>query len=251
MIPKLVAHRGYTKNYPENSLLGIGMALKAGACMVEFDLQMSADHEFIVLHDSDLERTAGVADTVFNLTAAELSNISVHQSERFSDEFLNTPVPTLTQVMKLVADYPDVIAFVEIKNNSLERWGLEYVMDRLQKVLKPYASQSVIIAYNFGALQYVKQQGFYPTGWVLDNFDETSHKKADQLNPEYLICNQRKIPDKIEPWPGDWSWMLYDISDPELALQWARRGIELIETSDIGAMLKHPELSKESCYREL
>lgn len=247
MIPKLVAHRGYMENYPENSLQGLEMSLKAGACMLEFDVQMSADHELIVLHDSDLQRTAGLADSVFNLTASELSKISVHEPERFGDKFFKTPVSTLKEVMELVAAYPAATAFVEIKDESLTQWGLDYVMEALQKELETYASQSVIIAYNLNALQHVKQHGLYSTGWVLDVFDDDRHQKATQLAPDFLICNHRKITQGSEPWQGNWSWMLYDITDPELALQWAERGVALIETRDIGGMLQHAELLKESC----
>jgi glycerophosphoryl diester phosphodiesterase len=41
--------------------------------------------------------------------------------------------------------------------------------------------------------------------------------------------------------------MLYDISDPDLALQWADKGAELIETRDIGTMLQHPLLQQRRC----
>jgi len=36
--------------------------------------------------------------------------------------------------------------------------------------------------------------------------------------------------------------MLYDIVDPQRALSWAARGVELIETCDIGALLQDPRL---------
>jgi len=247
MIPKLVAHRGYMEKYPENSLLGLEMSLKAGACLLEFDVQMSADQELIVMHDNNLQRTAGIADSVFDLKLPELSSVSVHEPERFGDQFLKTPVPTLRQMMELIAGYPSATAFVEIKDESLTQWGLDHVMEALQKTLTPYASQSVIIAYNLNALQLVKQRGLYSTGWVLDVFDETNHQTASELDPEYLICNHKKITGGNEPWQGDWSWMLYDITDPELALQWSQRGVALIETRDIGTMLQHAELRKASC----
>lgn len=247
MIPKLVAHRGYMENYPENSLLGLEMALDAGACMVEFDVQMNADHEFMVLHDGNFQRTAGLDESIFDLKTSELSRISVHEPERLSTRFSITPVPTLDQVMKLIARYPLVTAFVEIKDESLEQWGLEHVMDALLNELNSYISQSVIIAFNLKAIQYVKQAGMFKTGWVLNDFDEASHQKANQLNPEYLICNHKKITGENEPWQGDWLWMLYDITDPVLALEWAKRGVALIETRDIGTMLQHSELKKESC----
>lgn len=251
MIPKLVAHRGFMKHYPENSLTGIEMALEAGAYFVEFDIQMNASHEFIVIHDSNFQRTADRPENLFDLQTADTSEFSVHEPMRFDDKYFPTPVPTLTQVMELVACYPKAKAFVEIKDESLIQWGLDYVMDALYKALKPYASQSVIIGFNSNALRYVKQQGLYPIGWVVKSFDEAHHKKAEQLQPDYLIANYKKIIGDIGLWQGKWSWMLYDIADPDLALEWARNGSALIETCDIGTMLQHKELKKESCIHEL
>jgi len=247
MIPKLVGHRGYMGKYPENSLSGIEAALKAGACMVEFDVQMSADHELVVVHDADLQRTSGIAGSVFDLSVSELTQASVHEPERFGDKYLGALLPTLKQVMELVAEYPDVTAFVEIKRKSLKHWGLKQVIDALHDSLKDYASQCVIISFGFDAVSYAKQHGLYSVGWVLENYDEPSHEMAMQLKPDYLICDYLKIPDGVEPWKGPWSWMLYDIIDPNLALQWAARGVEIIETEDIGGMLEHKDLRKESC----
>lgn len=247
MIPKLVAHRGYMKRYPENSFVGLETSLKSGACMVEFDIQMNADHEFILLHDSDFRRTAARPEVLFDLKTSALSDISAHEPERFGDQFLTTPVPTLKQIMELVASYPDAMAFIEIKDESLTHWGLDFVMDKLHHALKHYVTQSVIIAFNSAALHHVKQRDLYRTGWVVKNYDEIHHQIADHLQPDYLICNHQKISDDIGLWQGNWSWMLYDITDPDLALQWASKGSEFIETCDIGSMLHHEELKKGSC----
>ena len=151
--------------------------------------------------------------------------------------------------MALVAGYPEATAFVEIKDESIEQWGLELVMSKLQKVLEPHASQCVIIGCSFEALQLVRQKNKYRTGWVLMNFETDNREKAEQLKPGYIICNYKKVSDEL--WPGNWSWMLYDIIEPELALQWAERGAELIETAEIGEMLEHERLQKESCKHGL
>ena len=42
MLP-LIAHRGYPAHYPENTLIGLEAAIKAGAERIEFDIQLSAD----------------------------------------------------------------------------------------------------------------------------------------------------------------------------------------------------------------
>jgi glycerophosphoryl diester phosphodiesterase len=255
VIPKLVAHRGYMQDYPENSLSGIEQALRAGACMVEFDVQLSADHQLFVLHDTDFERTAGRPDSVFDLKQADIKKISVHEPQRFGSKFKPTPVPTLKQMMDLIKKYPEATAFVEIKDESLDRWGFEFVMYKLHEVLKPYASQCAVIAYNIKAVQDVKQRGLCRTGWVLTSFNEEHQLLAQQLKPDYLICNHEKLPDDFKlsnsPWQECGAWMLYDITDPEQALQWAKRGITLIETRDVGAMLKHSQLKKSACQHDV
>jgi glycerophosphoryl diester phosphodiesterase len=251
MIPQLVAHRGFMQNYPENSLLGIEEALNAGACMIEFDVQLSADHQIFVLHDSNFERTAGRPDSIFEMNKSDIKKISVHEPHRFGDKFKKTPVPTLKQVMDLVKKFPKATAFVEIKDESLERWTLEFVMYQLQKILEPYASQCVVISYNLKAVRNVKQRGLCRAGWVFTTFDEENQLLAQQLKPDYLICNHEKIPEGFSftdsLWQDCGAWMLYDINEPELALKWAKRGVGVIETRDVGALFKHPELKKAAC----
>lgn len=65
----LVAHRGYAARYPENTRESLAAAVSVGAEFVEFDIQLSADGVPVLLHDADLDRTAGRRGTVFDLSA--------------------------------------------------------------------------------------------------------------------------------------------------------------------------------------
>ena len=60
VIPEHVAHRGYTRHYPENTLIGIEAAIQAGARYVEVDVQLAADKTPILFHDRNLKRVCGV-----------------------------------------------------------------------------------------------------------------------------------------------------------------------------------------------
>ena len=255
MIPSLVAHRGYSQKYPENSLQGLEQALLTGACMIELDVQMCADHQFVILHDNNFDRTAACVDSVFDLNINEISKISVHEPRRFANQFNPTPVPTLAKFINLLKRYPQATAFIEIKDDSLAHWGMDFVIEKLQQVLMPCIDQCVIIAFSFDALVAVKQQGYYRIGWVLTQFDEDHHQRAKQLQPDYLICNYKKIPDDYRKthtlWQDCGVWMLYDITDPAHALDWAAYGVELIETWDIGTMLQHPQLMQAACTHKL
>jgi len=243
VIPVLVAHRGYMEKYPENSLSSIEAALQAGACMIEFDLQMDANGQLLMLHDDNFMRTAGLSADIFK--QQDYAQISVHEPQRLGDAFKPEPVATLAQVLQLLLRYRQATAFVEIKDESLQHWGVERVMDELMSSLAQARRQCVIISDSLEALIYTANVSDYPTGWVIHRYDAVHHELADRHAPDYLICNYKRIAGDL--WQGDWQWMLYDISDPDLALQWADKGAELIETRDIGGMLQHPLLQQRRC----
>ncbi len=247
-IPRLVAHRGYLKRYPENTWRSLLAALEAGACWLEFDLQMCADHQFVLLHDADLRRTAGVNLNVLATNSDQLG-ASVHEPQRFGERFAPTPIITLAQALERLQRWPDTRAMVEIKSESLAHHGRDVVMQRLLPQLEKHARQCVLISYDLPALTWARQRSELPLGWVLEHYDEAQLAQAHQLAPDYLICNERKLPPRQPPRPGPWQWMLYDIVDPQQALDWAEQGVALIETADIGAMLRHPRLARATCRR--
>jgi glycerophosphoryl diester phosphodiesterase len=245
--PKLVAHRGYMARYPENSLRGLQAALEAGACFVEFDVQMNADHEFIVIHDDTFSRTGKAEHSVFTTSTRICKDISVHEPDRFGDKFYPEPVPLLYDILELVKEFPNAAALVEIKEESLQHWGMDRVMDSLLDILAAYADQCIVISFDEPAIAYAKQNSNLATGWVVHKYDEDHYQRALQLQPGFLMCNHKKIPQGERPWEDFKHWMLYDITDPELAIHFGELGVELIETADIGGMLKNPRLNKMAC----
>jgi glycerophosphoryl diester phosphodiesterase len=246
MIPQLVAHRGYMQRFPENTWLGLAAALEAGACWLEFDVQLCRDGHFVVLHDDSFTRTAGVERSVFDVDSDDIT-VSVHEPQRFASRFAPTPVTTLTGVLQQLAGWPDARAMVEIKQESIDRWGLEPVMTKLVPLLAAHRPQCTLIAYNRAALQWSRQRADLAVGWVLEQYDTAHRAQASAFAPDYLICNHRKLAESETPWPGPWQWMLYDITDPDQAMAWAARGVDLIETADIGTMLQDQRLIQRAC----
>ncbi|MDH3559261.1 MAG: glycerophosphodiester phosphodiesterase family protein [Deltaproteobacteria bacterium] len=60
--PLNIAHRGARSLAPENTLAAARKGLEVGADMWELDIQMTADEELIVIHDSTLKRTSNVRE---------------------------------------------------------------------------------------------------------------------------------------------------------------------------------------------
>ena len=244
-IPQLVAHRGFMEHYPENSLEGLEASLQAGAPYIELDVQSTADGTLVLFHDPGLKRTTGVDGSLFDLSYDQLAGFSANEPDRLDGNFGHIAIPPLAGLTELLQRFPGSQAMIEVKPDSLEYFGLKQVMQPLLAELQPVHEQCIIITYDIPALKYTREQAIpYRIGWVLDRYDRAKQQVADDLKPDYLIGDSKVLPPDTPLWPGDWQWMVYDITDPELALAYAEAGIELVETRDIGAMLEHPLLSQ-------
>ena len=85
--PDLVAHRGWARNYPENTLSAVDAAITAGARFVEIDVQLSSDAFPVLFHDRDLARMCGVKGAVHERTLSELRALACAETARFGSKF--------------------------------------------------------------------------------------------------------------------------------------------------------------------
>ena len=84
--PLIIAHRGFSSRYLENTLASVRAAPELGVDVVEIDVQETRDGELIVFHDYRLNRICGVRGRVRHKTLAEIQR-------------LNPQVPTLREVL--------------------------------------------------------------------------------------------------------------------------------------------------------
>lgn len=243
-VPALVGHRGLMASYPENTLSSIAAALGAGAPHVEFDVQMAADHQLVVIHDESTGRTCTEKHRVFDRTSTELTELSAHYPDKFADHYHPEPIPLLSEALALMASQPQATAFVEIKEESFQHFGLAKVMDALIKALAKHQAPFYVISFSYEAISYIQQHSDFKTCWVLKKYNQQFRTMAKELQPDGLICNYKKVP-KHEPlWPGLWFWMLYDIKVPQRAMHYHQLGASMIETANMTEMLIDIDLYK-------
>jgi glycerophosphoryl diester phosphodiesterase len=107
--PLVVAHRGASREQPENTLAAFEAAVEAGADAVEFDVRMTADGHAVVLHDPSVDRTTDGSGLVRDLTLAEIKRLRVRSASGEPAE-----VPTLAETLGLLSGRAAID--VEIKN---------------------------------------------------------------------------------------------------------------------------------------
>jgi glycerophosphoryl diester phosphodiesterase len=109
MWPAVVAHRGASARYPENTLPSFEGAIEAGADLVELDVRLTADGVPVILHDLDVSIRTDGRGLVHELTLAEIKGLDAS-----SGRGDRTEVPTLAEALGLLSGRTG--ANIEIKN---------------------------------------------------------------------------------------------------------------------------------------
>lgn len=237
--PTLVAHRGHAAEWPENTLAALEAAVRAGARWVEVDVQLCADGVPVLLHDADLQRATGRPGSLFELTAAEVTAIPASYPGRFGARFASPDagfrVPTLTTFADWLAEQAGVRAFVELKIESLQRFGRDAVLETCLRALAPAAGRWAPISFDHGVLTLAAGAGCRELGWVVRGFDAAIEARARALPARWLFCNHERLPPGPLP-GGPWDWVPYEVGDLQTAQALIARGARWLETMAVGAL---------------
>lgn len=234
----LVAHRGYPEAFPENTLLGHEQSVLHGATHVETDIQCTRDGVPVLYHDANTRRLSGVRGSILDRTLAELGALSACHPDRFGDRFAGTPVSTLAAFADWLAGHPAVTAFIEIKRQSLRRFGAASVMQWVMAALRGVEDRCVIITFDDRCIEHTAARYDIRTGWVLPAWNRRAEARARELSPDYLFAEDVQVLGHSgDVWPGPWQWAVYVVNDLTTALSYVHRGIHLVETDAIGDML--------------
>ena len=115
----IIGHRGARGEAPENTLGGFRHLRDIGIRAVEFDIQVSADNELVVIHDADVNRTSNGTGSVHDLTAATLSTLDASHSQ-FPAWPRHEGIPKLTDVLALLSDFSHIELEVKAKSPEHE-----------------------------------------------------------------------------------------------------------------------------------
>jgi glycerophosphoryl diester phosphodiesterase len=107
--PIVVAHRGASAIYPENTLASFQGAVEAGADMVELDVRLTADNVAVILHDLDVSTTTDGSGFVHTMTLADVKRLDASGGRGPPAE-----IPTLREVLEALTGIVGVN--IEIKN---------------------------------------------------------------------------------------------------------------------------------------
>lgn len=141
---QIIAHRGASGDYPENTLLAIEQAIAQGADAIEIDV-FAVQDELIVIHDHHLARTTNGSGSIYQYSLAQLQQFDAGRGER---------IPTLWQVMQCVQN--KLWLNIELKGGDTVAPLLKLLQSAEQQ-LNFNCEQLVISSFNHHLLAALKQ----------------------------------------------------------------------------------------------
>ncbi|WP_245189716.1 glycerophosphodiester phosphodiesterase [Lunatimonas salinarum] len=156
----LCAHRGAMSTFPENTLPAFQEALRLGAEMIEFDVQLSKDGALVIMHDADVSRTTNGKGKVADLTLDQIRKLDAGSWK--GPEFDGLQVPIMEEVLDIMPR--DIWLNIHIKGG--EEVG-RMVAERIVELNRTH--QSVLAV------------------------EAAARKGAKMAYPDVLICNMERL----------------------------------------------------------
>ena len=161
---KTIAHRGYVAKGVENSIEALEGAAEVGADYVEFDIILTKDNKFVVMHDYNLKRLAGLNKRVQDMNFDEVVGLTIKQGDYTSkipslEEFVNKAKELkMNLVIELKphgaepSNYIDIL-LDEVKRLKLENYKFMSLNSKVMEELEtkaPNLETGYVIPLQFG-----------------------------------------------------------------------------------------------------
>ena len=223
-----IAHRGYVYKGVENSIEALEGAAEVGANYVELDILLTKDNKFVVMHDYNLKRLAGVNKRVQDMNYDEVVGLPIKQGDYTSkipslEEFVNkAKALNMNLVIELKphggepSNYVDIL-IEEIKKLKLENYKFMSLNSKVMEELEtkaPNLETGYVIPLQFGNFHQINVDFF-----VIEDFSYRDR----------LVEQARKQNKKVFVWT---------INDPALITRYLQSPADAIITDK-------PELVKE------
>jgi glycerophosphoryl diester phosphodiesterase len=170
--PVVIAHRGLSGLFPENTLLAFERALDAGAEMLELDVTLSRDGVPFVLHDAELDRTTDGSGLAALHTAAQLRALDA--GGWFSPEHRGQRLPELAEVLTLARGRAAVN--VEIKAEAVTERIAGGVVEKAIAAVHAAGMADAVLLSSFAPRALHQAREVDPALWRGTLFDPAVHR---------------------------------------------------------------------------
>lgn len=234
----VIAHRGVSGSYPENTLSAFQAAIDIRAEMVELDVSISRDGIPVVVHDRTVDRTTDFEGDVQSFSVEELKRMEV--GAWFSEEFRGEEFPTLRESLELMKG--QIAVNIEIKTEAVSDEIQGGVVDKALQIVKDLDMISSVIfsSFDYRVMEQLNVLDSKIAKALLYEASQSAELLPSELVQKYKIdifnCSYKQLSEK---WINDLQkheipYFVYTVNEPELMR-------ELIEKDVSGIFTDFPQ----------
>lgn len=151
----VIAHRGASAYFPENTLPSFEGAIAMGADMMELDVQLTADKEVVVFHDEKISRCTGGRGKIADHTLLELKKLDA--GSWYGKDFKSTKIPTLAEVLDVCKN--KIAVNIEIKTEAVSKMFFGGIEEKCLKIVEQNGMREHVVFSSFDprAIMHLKQ----------------------------------------------------------------------------------------------
>lgn len=177
----VIAHRGASAYYPENTMAAFKGAVEMDAEMIELDVMMSKDGVPVVFHDASLDAHTDGKGALSEYTLEALKKLDA--GSWFSKKYQGEKIPTLDEVLAYASG--KIAVNIEIKTEAVDdslRGGVE---EKSLKLVRKYNMEDYVLfsSFDYRAVSHLKELA--PGIPVAILYEE---KQAGDLLPSELVA---------------------------------------------------------------
>lgn len=236
----IVAHRGWSAVYPENTLLAARMAAQAGADGTEFDVYATRDGVVVLMHDKTLQRTTNGTGEITSKTLAELRELDAGSWK--DPQFAGEGVPTLDEALRTLKG-SGCMPVIEIKMPGIS----ERVVQAVREL--DMVEQVAIIAFNGEVVREIRTlepriacawlSSEKLTGTVAERADwivaQANSYQTEMVDLNYNMLSRELIAELKRRGLQVWCWTVNDPAVMEALLRW---GVDSITTDRVDVLVQ-------------
>jgi len=211
-----IAHRGFTKNFPDNTFEAFQAAIEIGVDGIEFDVHETADQQFVIFHDFELQGTK-----IRQLTLAQVAEV------RLKDKY---KVPTLIETLDLIGNR--AMPLIEVKAARSLDSLLQLIRTKVRVDNVTIASFNQKLVLKFFELAPEIRRGIITAFPVEDPVALTQPVHADLIMMMLPLATSELINRIHQSNLLVYAWYCAGLSDVQKALQLDLDGI-ISDTPDI------------------
>ncbi|QLK86262.1 glycerophosphodiester phosphodiesterase family protein [Staphylococcus sp. 17KM0847] len=228
---QIIAHRGLSRRYPENTKLAYQAALSQHIDMLEIDLHMTKDGVLVGIHDDTIDRTSNGKGAIKDLTLDQLRSF---QFANQLDYTLGISIMTFDEILTLCKNYSKTL-LIEVKKPKIYAGIKETLIQKIK--YHPFPNNRIIVqSFDQSFIKALHQEIPYihlgvliskRKYWLKQPLFHEIAQYADYVNPNYQLVNRKFIQRAHE---HHLKVMPYTVNDIQTAKKLIQLGVDGVIT---------------------